>query len=122
MTKVTLFAQTARKLEKNLFNRLVREKSTDKYQKGFNGWTHLVSMLFCQLAGSRSVKATVTHQIIYRNFRECSHDTDLGSYDYHSSAQSAQGNDQIWMTFSGGFYQAEPLCQNRLVGMVGQTL
>jgi hypothetical protein len=35
---------------------LVKEKETDKHQKGYNSWTHLVSMLFCQFAKSQSVR------------------------------------------------------------------
>ena len=56
MTKITLFAQIIGKIEKNVFNKLVKEKQTDKYNKGFNSWTHLVSMLFCQFAKSQSVR------------------------------------------------------------------
>ena len=56
MTKVTLFSQIISKLDKEIFKRLVREKTTDKFQKGFNSWTHLVSMLFCQFAKSQSVR------------------------------------------------------------------
>jgi len=56
MTKVTLFSQIIGKLDKCIFKKLVKEKSTDKYHKGFNSWTHLVSMLFCQFAKSQSVR------------------------------------------------------------------
>lgn len=55
-TKVTLFAQIIGRLNRKMFNNLVKEKRTDKYQKGFNSWTHLVSMLFCQFAKSQSVR------------------------------------------------------------------
>jgi len=56
MTKVTLFSQIIGKLSKDIFRKLVKDKQTDKYQKGFNSWTHLVSMLFCQFAKSQSVR------------------------------------------------------------------
>jgi hypothetical protein len=56
MTKVTLFSQIVGKLDKNIFKKLVKAKQTDKHQKGFNSWTHLVSMLFCQFAKSQSVR------------------------------------------------------------------
>ena len=56
MTKVTLFSQIISKLDRNIFNKLVQEKQTDKHQKGYNSWTHLVSMLFCQFAKSQSVR------------------------------------------------------------------
>jgi len=39
-----------------MFKNLVKSKSTDKYQKGFTSWTHLVSMLFCQFSKSQSVR------------------------------------------------------------------
>jgi hypothetical protein len=56
MANLTLFAQIISKLDRKSFTRLVREKQTDKHQKGYNSWTHLVSMLFCQFAKSQSVR------------------------------------------------------------------
>jgi hypothetical protein len=35
---------------------LVKEKGTDKHQKGYDSWTHMVSMLFCQFSKSQSVR------------------------------------------------------------------
>jgi hypothetical protein len=51
-----LFSQIISKLDRLKFSKLVKEKQTDKHQKGFNSWTHLVSMLFCQFAKSQSVR------------------------------------------------------------------
>lgn len=56
MTKINLFAQIISKLDRSSFKSLVREKETDKQQKGYNSWTQLVSMLFCQFAKSQSVR------------------------------------------------------------------
>lgn len=56
MTNLTLFSQIISKLDRSVFNKIVKEKATDKHQKGFNCWTHLVSMLFCQFAKSQSVR------------------------------------------------------------------
>ena len=53
MANINLFSQIISKLERLSFSKLVKEKETDKHQKGFNSWTHLVSMLFCQFAKSR---------------------------------------------------------------------
>ena len=53
---IALFAQIVGKLDKNSFRKLVKEKATDKHSKGINSWTHLISMLFCQLAKSTSVR------------------------------------------------------------------
>ena len=46
MTNFTLFSQIIAKLDKNSFKNLVIDLQTDKSNKGFNSWTHLVSMLF----------------------------------------------------------------------------
>ena len=56
MTNITLFSQIISKLDRRKFSKLVKERQTDKHQKGFNSWTHLVSMLFCQFAKSQSVR------------------------------------------------------------------
>jgi len=56
MADLTLFAQIISKLDRGSFARLVRVKESDKRQKGYNSWTHLVSMLFCQFAKSQSVR------------------------------------------------------------------
>lgn len=56
MTNITLFSQIISKLDRIIFSKLVKEKETDKHQKGFNSWTQLVAMLFCQFAKSQSVR------------------------------------------------------------------
>lgn len=56
MANLTLFSQIISKLDRTKFSKLVSEHQTDKHQKGYNSWTHLVSMLFCQFAKSQSVR------------------------------------------------------------------
>ena len=56
MINVTLFSQIISKLDCLSFNKIVRTRQTDKHNKGFNSWTHMVSMLFCQFAKSQSVR------------------------------------------------------------------
>jgi hypothetical protein len=56
MSKINLFSQIISKLDRISFKKLVAEHETDKHQKGYNSWTHLVSMLFCQFAKSQSVR------------------------------------------------------------------
>lgn len=56
MVNITLFSQIISKLDRGIFNKLVDQRKTDKHQKGFTSWTHLVSMLFCQFAKSQSVR------------------------------------------------------------------
>ena len=54
--KITLLAQILKELDRSSFNSLVSKHQTDKANKGFDSWTHLVSMLFCHLAKSASVR------------------------------------------------------------------
>jgi len=56
MSNITLFSQIIGKLDRLKFKKLVKEYKTDKHQKGFDSWTHLVSMLFCQFAKSQSLR------------------------------------------------------------------
>lgn len=56
MTNYTLFSQIIAKLDRNNFKNLVKKHQTDKCNKGYNSWTHLVSMIFCHIAKSTSVR------------------------------------------------------------------
>jgi hypothetical protein len=56
MSNITLFSQIIKKIDRSIFKKLVKEKQTDKGCKGFDSWTHLVSMLFCHFAKSTSVR------------------------------------------------------------------
>lgn len=56
MTNITLFSQIISKLDRISFTKLVFAHQTDKHQKGYTSWTHLVAMLFCQFAKSQSVR------------------------------------------------------------------
>lgn len=55
-TKISLFAQLLRLIDRKEFKNLVRTYGTDKHCKGFNTWTHFVSMLFMQIAGVNSLR------------------------------------------------------------------
>ena len=56
MAKITLFAQVIRQLPKDLIKSLIKKHRTDKYSKGFNIWSHLVSMIFCQFTNCTSLR------------------------------------------------------------------
>lgn len=56
MSNLNLFSQIISKIDRNAFKKLVKEKQSDKHEKGYNSWTHLVSMLFCQFSKSQSVR------------------------------------------------------------------
>ena len=56
MINVTLFSQIISKLDNSKFKKLVTIHQSDKHQKGFTSWSHLVSMLFCQFSKSQSIR------------------------------------------------------------------
>jgi hypothetical protein len=56
MSNITLFAQIIKRLDRRKFDKLVKKRNSDKHQKGYSSWVHLVSMLFCQFAKSQSLR------------------------------------------------------------------
>lgn len=56
MLNITLFSQIIGKLDKIRFKKLVASHQSNKHQKGFTSWSHMVSMLFCQFANSQSLR------------------------------------------------------------------
>ncbi|MDZ4824563.1 MAG: IS4 family transposase [Flavobacteriales bacterium] len=56
MVNVNLFAQVVSLLPGDAFKKIIKKHKADKHSKGLNCWTHLVSMLFCQLASAGSVR------------------------------------------------------------------
>lgn len=108
MTNITLFSQIISKLDRLKFSKLVKEKETDKHQKGFNSWTHLVSMLFCQFAKSQSVRD------ISNGLRSATGNLNhLGIERAPSkSTISYQNKNRNWELFRAYYYQ--------LLGSLGQ--
>ena len=56
MARITHFARVIQKLPKDWIKSLVRKHGTDKHAKGFNKWSHLVSMISCQFADCVSLR------------------------------------------------------------------
>ena len=56
MNNITLFSQILQQIDRNLFHNTVEKYHTDKHCKGINSWTHLVSMIFCHLSKSQSIR------------------------------------------------------------------
>jgi hypothetical protein len=53
---ITLFTQIVRYFDKSKFKGLVNKHQTDYGCKGFDSLVHLLSMVFCHLAKSTSVR------------------------------------------------------------------
>lgn len=56
MANITLFAQGIRLTPREIIQRLVKKHGTDKHAKGFNSWSHLVTMIFSPFSGSVSLR------------------------------------------------------------------
>jgi len=54
--KVSLFNQVLALIDRNIFGTIVNKHKSDKHNKGINSWTHLVTMLFMQLAKANSLR------------------------------------------------------------------
>ncbi|MGN0232030.1 MAG: DUF4372 domain-containing protein, partial [Muribaculaceae bacterium] len=48
MANITLFAQTIARLPRQAIRKIIREAKTDKHSKGYDTWSQLISMVFCQ--------------------------------------------------------------------------
>lgn len=108
MSNITLFSQIISKLCRQKFSKLVKEHQTDKHAKGYNSWTHLVSMLFCQFAKSQSVRD------ISNGLRSATGNLNhLGIQKAPSkSTISYQNKNRNWELFRAYYYQ--------LLGSLGQ--
>jgi hypothetical protein len=56
MSNINIFSQIISKLDRSVFNKIAKSKQSDKHNKGFDSWSHLISMLFCQFAKSQSLR------------------------------------------------------------------
>jgi len=53
---IALFAQVIRLIPREIVKKVIKEYNTDRHAKGFNSWSHLVSMVFCQFADCTSLR------------------------------------------------------------------
>ena len=61
MANITLFAQVIQHLPQNIFKKIFAEHNSDKHSKGFDSYSHLISMVFCQFANCVSQGALKLH-------------------------------------------------------------
>lgn len=108
MANINLFSQIISKLDRNIFSKLVKKYQTDKHEKRYNSWSHLVAMLFCQFAKSQSVRD------ISNGLRSATGNLNhLGVQKAPSkSSVSYQNKNRSWELFRDYYYQ--------LLGRLGQ--
>ncbi len=59
-SKISLFGQILKQIDRNIFKKLVRQHDTNKHSKGNDSWTHLVTMLFMQFADATALRDITT--------------------------------------------------------------
>lgn len=101
MANVTLFSQIISLIDRWSFNKLVKKHNSNKHQKGYDSWTHLVAMLFCQFAKSQSVRD------ISNGLRSATGNLNhLGVRSAPSkSSVSYQNKNRSWELFRDFYYQ-----------------
>lgn len=109
MSNINLFSQIISKLDRSIFKKLVKEKQTDKHAKGYDSWTHLVSMLFCQFSKSQSLRD------ISNGLRSATGNLNhLGVNKAPSkSTISYQNKHRDWELFRDYYYQLQQQLTNR---------
>ena len=60
MYRSSRFGELLKGLPRAEFNRLVAARESDKHCKGFDSWSHLLSMLYAQLSGAKSLREVET--------------------------------------------------------------
>lgn len=56
----SIFSQLLRFIPQSEFNEIVKKHGAERAAKGFRSWTHLVSMMFCHMAGAESLREITT--------------------------------------------------------------
>jgi putative transposase len=56
MYRNTRFGELLKALPRNTFRGCVEQHQSDKYNKGFSTWDHMIGMMYAQLSGSRSLR------------------------------------------------------------------
>ena len=55
-SNISLLSQVLATIDRTRIKKVINLYATDKYSKGINTWTHLVSMLFMHLSGANSLR------------------------------------------------------------------
>ena len=56
MVNLSLFSQITSIIPRQLFSDIIKKYDSDKFSKGIDSWTQFISMLFCQLGHTNSVR------------------------------------------------------------------
>lgn len=80
MFSLSQFQQLLKPLSQSTFNKMVEQHQSDKHNKGFSSWQHLIAMVYAQVSSSTSLRTLVT------SFNQApTHHYHLGSGKLHRS-------------------------------------
>lgn len=112
----SLFSQLLQKIPRDVFEGLVQKHGSERYAKGFSSWTHLVAMLFSQLAHADSLReicnglACCEGKLVHLGIRDTPRRSTLSYANNHRPASMFEG---LFWKVLGRFREHKMLGKNR---------
>lgn len=112
----SLFSQLLQKIPRDFFDGLVQKHRAERYAKGFSSWTHLVAMLFSQLAHADSLReicnglACCEGKLVHLGIRNTPRRSTLS---YANQQRPAAMFEQLFWKVLGRFRQQQMLGRTR---------
>jgi hypothetical protein len=112
----SLFSQILQKIPRDVFDALVQKSGAERGAKGFSSWTHLVAMLFSQLAHADSLReicnglACCEGKLIHVGLHESPHRSTLSYANGHRPASMFQ---DLFFKVLGRFREQKQLGRKR---------
>jgi hypothetical protein len=106
MVKLSLFSQITSLIPRDLFSDIVKKYDSNKYSKGIDSWTHLVSMIFCHLGHLDSVRdisnglRSITGNIIHLG---CQRAPSKSSMSYINENRTSKIFEEFYYTLAAHF-------------------
>jgi len=112
----SLFSQLLQKIPRDVFEALVQKHGSERYAKGFSSWTHLVAMLFSQLAHADSLReicnglACCEGKLLHLGIRDTPRRSTLSYANNHRPASMFEA---LFWKILGRFREHEMLGKSR---------
>jgi hypothetical protein len=112
----SLFSQLLQKIPRDMFDALVQKSGAERCAKGFSSWTHLVAMLFSQLAHADSLReicnglACCEGKLVHVGLKDTPCRSTLAYANKHRPASMFQ---DLFFKVLGRFREQKQLGRNR---------
>lgn len=108
----SLFCQIVHLVPRLMFANLVRECGAERHAKGFSSWDQFVSMLFCQLAQSKSLREISDGLAV-----TCGKLNHLGMHTAPAKSTLAYANaHRPWELYQNTFFMLRDFCASQRPG------